>query len=363
MSHAKKSGLSGFQLSGLNKAIVGTLGLSIAGLYLAAGLDALNGGKHAADSNQGTAQAASTDPASPQLIYANLPRYSLFGDADDDLAAQAKALSGPIKVASAADLDDKFSAAGFTLSDVRDGGEVPRVLLVNLPKDLSSLRSVKAKKSLFIRSMLPLVLQANEKVREDRLRLLKLMVRDGQPGEANRKWLLELADNYGVDITDLKKGGDLRKVMTDLKIRVDIVPPSLALAQGAEESGWGTSRFAIKGNAVFGQWTYKKGKGIVPDKRNEGAKHEVRAFDELRGSIDAYVFNLNTHRAYKKFRARRAALRKSGQDVTGAELIKTLDRYSERGAAYIGTIRTIMRVNGMGAFDRSRLRVALGSDT
>jgi Bax protein len=363
MPHNKKSVYTAFHLSGLNKFIIGFVSLSVAGLYLAAGLDVAKASGHQID---GSDNVAADVPLKSGLIYASLPRYKLFGDDSNDLsdlADRAKALSGPIKVASAADLHDKFSAAGFSLSDIRDGGDVPRVLLVQLPGDLSSLQSVKTKKSLFIRSMLPLVLQANERVRKDRLRLLKLMVRSGQLGEANRTWLLGLADRYNATAVDAKDAVDLKKVMAELKIRVDIVPPSLALAQGAEESGWGTSRFAIKGNAVFGQWTYKKGKGIVPENRNEGAKHEVRAFGELRDSIDAYLFNLNTHRAYKKFRNRRAQLRQNGDDVTGVELIKTLDRYSQRGAAYIGTIRTIMRVNSMGAFDRSRLRVARGEET
>ena len=349
-------------MSAFNKFIVSYLGVSIAGLYLAAGTSLIGDAVRTDDRHAATTTDAGPDKAAGStwksgLVYASLPRYRLFGEPENDLVDRAKALSGPIKVASAEDLNNKFSEAGFTLSDVRDGAEVPRVVLVQLPGDLSTLQSVKVKKSLFIRSMLPMVLQANEKVRADRLRLLKLMVRDGAPGEANRAWLAGLAKRYAV------KGDDLRQVMTELKKRVDIVPPSLALAQGAEESGWGTSRFAVMGNAVFGQWTYTKGKGIVPGKREEGARHEVRAFDGLHESIEAYLFNLNTHRAYRKFRDRRADLRRNGDDVTGAEMIKTLDRYSQRGAAYIGTIRTIMRVNGMDVFDRARLRVARGEDT
>jgi len=357
MPHAAQSDFAGFDLSGFNKVIVSVLGLSVAGLYLTVGVGAL------ADRGPAVEVAGSSDKAATgtadgvRLIYANLPRYQLFGAPDDGLADRAKALNGPIKVVSAADLHDKFSAAGFHLANVRDGAEVPRVALVKLPGDLSKLQSVKAKKSLFIRSMLPLVLQTNEKVRHDRARLLKLMVRGGQPGETNRLWVLGLADRYGV------KGDDLKKVMAELKKRVDIVPPSLALAQAAEESGWGTSRFAIHGNAVFGQWTYTKGKGIVPTERSDGERHEVRAFGELQDSIEAYLFNLNTHRAYGKYRDRRAALRQDGEDVTGVELIKTLDRYSQRGDAYIGTIRTIMRVNGMSVFDRARLTVTRGKET
>ena len=208
-----------------------------------------------------------------------------------------------------------------------------------------------------MRVILPLVLQANEDVHKDRARLLNLAARQGDLGQANRVWLLKLADTYGVEESDR------RKLFAELKRRVDIVPPSLALAQGAEESGWGTSRFALEGNAVFGQWTYKQGQGIVPAQREAGKRHEIKAFSGLRNSIAAYVHNLNTHWAYVEFRTGRADARKGGGDLEGAMLIGTLHKYSQRGQDYIHTIKAIMRVNGFSVFDRARLQRLEGEET
>ncbi len=132
--------------------------------------------------------------------------------------------------------------------------------------------------------------------------------------------------------------------------RVDGVPPSLVLAQAAEESGWGTSRFVREGNALFGQWTWTDDhRGIVPAEREEGESHRIRAFSSVKGAIQAYVRNLNTHPAYDRFRLQRA-LGASGYDLTA-----TLDKYSERGLKYVETLRTIMQSNRLIALDQARL--------
>jgi len=293
------------------------------------------------------------------VFMAALPHYNMFGQPAEPapLAKRIKAVTGVVRVATAADLDDKFAQAGFRLEDIKGGADVPRLTLVSLPRDLSGLRSVKARKSLFIRGMLPLVLQANEAVRKDRQRLLKLMARGAALGATDQTWVAELAERYGIE----KLEGKAR--LKELKRRVDIVPPSMALAQAAEESGWGTSRFAVEANAVFGQWTYKKGQGIVPAKRDEGKRHEVKAFEGLRHSIAAYIGNLNTHWAYVDFRIAREQARRQGGRLTGSALLPTLKRYSQRGEAYLKTIGTIMRVNGLSAYDRARLQEPVGQDT
>jgi len=117
-------------------------------------------------------------------------------------------------------------------------------------------------------------------------------------GEAG---IAALADRYDANPSD----------RSDLVGRVDVVPPSLAIAQAAEESGWGTSRFAVEANAVFGQWTFRKGAGVVPERRDPGKRHEVRSFEGLRQSVSAYMHNLNIHWAYKEFRRVRRELRNS----------------------------------------------------
>jgi len=136
---------------------------------------------------------------------------------------------------------------------------------------------------------------------------------------------------------------------------VDIIPPSLALAQGAEESGWGTSRFALLGNSLFGQWDFS-GNGIKPEQqRSELGNYGLAAFDTPLDAVLAYARNLNSHEAYRQMRELRAKLRTEGHNPTGYELAATLDKYSERGQAYVDGLRTIMRVNKLAATDEAWL--------
>lgn len=387
MSQLVRSGLTGFPLPSFDRSFIGILSAGIIGLYAAVIIDAVRSGQGstsqahnflAVPALENSAvveadQAVEVEPArqnltalarqglkiSEGIVVAALPHIRPFGlkPSKTSLAERAKTVTEPILVATTADLDSKFSQAGFDLSEIRDGAAVPRLTLVSLPRDLPDLRSVQARKNLFVRVMLPLVLQTNEQVRKERARLLNLNVRRDNLGQADQVWLRKIAEKYGVEESDR------RKLFNELKLRVDIIPPSLALAQGAEESGWGTSRFALEGNAVFGQWTYKKGNGIVPAKRDEGKRHEIKAFSGLRNSIAAYVSNLNTHWAYVDFRAGRAEARKHDGALSGATLIETLHKYSQRGADYIRTIKTIMRVNGFSVFDRARLQRVDGEET
>ena len=143
--------------------------------------------------------------------------------------------------------------------------------------------------------------------------------------------------------------------LAELRKRVDIVPLSLALSQTAEESGWGTSRFAVEGNALFGQWTW--GGGMKPKEQRTRTRgdHGVAAFESPLESVTSYMLNLNTHHTYESLRDRRAELRANNQPVTGNELAGTLTRYSERGGAYVDTLRSIMRVNNLAPADGAYL--------
>ncbi len=234
----------------------------------------------------------------------------------------------------------------LSLADLRKGkAVVPPVYLSRFPTDLSKVRSPKERKDLFIKTVLPLVLRANHEVLAERRRMLALIAladddRGGLTPEET-EFLNRLAVEYDVPGADL----------SELQQRVDVVPASLALAQGAEESGWGTSRFARLGNAVFGQRTFRKGLGLVPLRREKGKRHEVKAFHNLYKSVREYVWNLNTHFAYEKFRAKRAAFRNDGLPLDGYALTSTLSRYSERGQKYVKTIRIIMRSNRLRDFD------------
>ncbi len=248
-----------------------------------------------------------------------------------------------------AGLRSAFSGAGYDLDGVRDNGEpVPRLRLPSLPRDLPDIGDAGARKSVFLKLALPLVLEVNSRIAGQRRRLQQV-ARRIEAGDALspelQRWLSGLARDYRVpeDRIDV------------LLRRVDVVPPSLALAQAAAESGWGTSRFALEGNAVFGQWTTAGGRGLVPLERPQGRNYKVRAFDRLIDSFSAYVMNLNTHRAYREFRARREEMRRAGKPLDGYALAGTLLAYSEQGQDYVDMLHTIMRVNELAPLDRARL--------
>ena len=240
-----------------------------------------------------------------------------------------------------------FLQVDYKLADTPAGDlAVPNVYPSNVPRDLRKLNSISERKRLFIKLMMPLVQRASEQVLEERRRLLLIETRQtaglGLSAEDTR-WLEELAGQYGLEQPDVEA----------LKIHVDVIPASLALAQSAEESGWGTSRFAVEGNALFGQRVYRGDGGMVPLRRDPGKRHRVRKFDHLQESVSRYLHNLNTHWAYDKFRALRSTMRSKNMPLDSRALVGTLDKYSERGADYIKTIRNIISFNGLTAFDRT----------
>jgi len=224
---------------------------------------------------------------------------------------------------------------------------------------------VEDKKELFYRSLLPLVLYSNKVIMADRNRLASITSKlaDGRSEETDSAWLVDLAIQYrllkpleGGGLPGLPQGAELGELIDNLLLRVDIVPASLALGQGAYESGYGTSRFARKGNSLFGQWTYG-GKGMQPlEKRASKGDYGVAAYDWPLDSVRSYMVNLNTHNAYSELRNKRAELRRSSQPVTGQALVGTLSKYSERGMEYVNTLSSIMRVNELDAADQASLR-------
>ncbi len=247
----------------------------------------------------------------------------------------------------------KFAAMGYDIDHVRAGRTpVPRVYLAALPAGLEQVSATAKRKALFIKALLPLILRANEEITDQRKRLQAIgrAVGAGAPlSRADAGYLDNLAADYGVE------DGDIGIRLQALLDRVDIIAPAQALAQAAEESGWGTSRFANRGNAVFGQRTFTPGNGMVPLRRDADKRHEVRSFTGLYASVRSYIRNLNTHPYYAHFRALRAAMRRAGQPLDADALVGTLERYSERGADYIATIRAIMRGNRLTQFDRAQL--------
>jgi Bax protein len=162
-------------------------------------------------------------------------------------------------------------------------------------------------------------------------------------------WLNEKFQQYKV------KDNNVRELL----VRMDIIPPSIAIAQAAYESGWGTSRFAIEGNALFGQWGWKENKGMVPENRTEDEKHEVSKFNQIRYAVSAYKNNLNTHVFYEEFRKERAHQRKGRLtgSVSGLKLINYLSKYSIKGNDYVLNLKKIIEQNSLQDFDRANLLI------
>ena len=236
-----------------------------------------------------------------------------------------------------------FADLGYDLKGVRAGKKVKPIYLTKLPKDLKSLGDTKKKRELFIKIILPLILDENAKISEDRKKLFRILGKDfNTVGE--RVWLKKRFKEYKIEDKDLSK----------LKERMDIIPVSIALAQAANESGWGTSRFALEGNALFGQWTWSK-KGITPEDSDSNSTHKILQFQILKASVKAYKNNLNTHNAYREFREARAQLRQENKKIIGLDLTKYLKKYAANGEQYVMILDDIIKKNSLTDFDKANL--------
>lgn len=226
--------------------------------------------------------------------------------------------------------------AWFRLHDVSPARQSPR-FTSDIP-DFSQYQDIVEKKKAFFGFLRPLVDAANARVLADRQRLKRLLNED-HVSQAEQHWMQNLAADYDVA---WPLGDDGR---TMLLRRVDMLPPELVLAQAANESAWGTSRFAIRGNNFFGQWCYVKGCGLVPRARDDGASHEVARFSSPQASVRSYIHNINTNGAYLELRLLRAKARQQGEKPQAKQLVQGLDRYSERGQAYVDELLQMIRHN------------------
>ena len=239
-----------------------------------------------------------------------------------------------------------FTDLEYTLERVRNGQQVKPIYFTKLPKDLKALGDTTKKKELFIQIVLPLILAENEKILKDREKLFKILEKSfNSIGE--RVWLKRRFKEYKIEDSDL----------AELKTRMDIIPVSLAIAQAAIESGWGTSRFALEGNALFGQWTWGK-KGIEPKEKDSNKKFKILNFQILRASVRAYKNNLNTNNSYKEFREARALLRQNDEKISGLKLAKYLFRYAATGKEYTTSLEKSIKVNSLDDFDEAKLLTA-----
>ncbi|MBW6476618.1 MAG: glucosaminidase domain-containing protein [Chromatiales bacterium] len=216
---------------------------------------------------------------------------------------------------------------------------VPALALRAFPADLGE-QPINKKKRLFFQSLLPLVLAENARLQKKREWLLGLDSRRPLSAE-DAEQLGALRERYKLTATD-----DAEQDIANLLRHIDKVPVALVLAQAANESGWGSSRFAQQANNLFGEWTWRAEEGIAPLVRNEGSRHYVRRFDSLADSVRAYIYNLNAGHAYADLRRMRAEMRARGAERFDALSLATgLERYSARGEEYVAEIQQMIRGN------------------
>ncbi len=236
-----------------------------------------------------------------------------------------------------------FEDTKYKLEDVREKKLVKPVALTLLPNEIKMIESTKKRKEFFIQIVLPLILKENNNIRIDRKRLFSIINKSNN-SDLEKKWLAKKYKQYGIPSKDL----------STLKIRMDEIPVSLALAQAAKETGWGTSRFALEGNALFGQWTWS-GEGLKPKESDKNEGHKVMKFNVLQASVRAYQRNLNTHSSYKDFRKARAELRDKGKPLDSFILAEYLDKYAETGEKYVEVLKKIIAQNSLKDFDDAKL--------
>ncbi len=220
-------------------------------------------------------------------------------------------------------------------------GQVAPVTVERFPDDLDTLH-VDERKEAFLRVLTPIVLAENQRIEAKRQFIQEVAHAFPELDDDQRHRLEALAERYRVDVP-VGEGDFFRRLLR----RVDEVPPALALAQAANESGWGTSRFTREANNLFGEWTWIEGEGLVPEDRPDGERYAVRIFPSLERSVRSYYYNLNVGHAYREFRLERERMRREGKPLDATVLATNLTAYSERGEDYVSELLAIIRVNNL----------------
>ena len=244
---------------------------------------------------------------------------------------------------SASTIKQLFDDTGYNLKDVRKKKLVKPIALTLLPQEITMIEDTKKRKNFFIQIVLPLIVKENNNIRLDRKTLFKIINKNNNT-LAEKQWLEKKYKQYGINSRDL----------STLKIRMDEIPVSLAIAQAAKETGWGTSRFAQEGNALFGQWTWS-GEGLKPKDADASEVHKVMKFNVLQASVRAYQRNLNTHSTYKNFRKARAEFRDANLPLDSIKLSEYLNKYAEIGSQYVEVLQKIIMQNKLKDFDDAKL--------
>jgi Bax protein len=259
-----------------------------------------------------------------------------------------------IKAGNLIELETEFDRYNYDLNTLQDG--VPPLILQSFPREIASLNSSKKKKNVFFKSLLPMILLANDEIRRERQILVDLdelsKMNGGDFADSDFHLLKTLAKRYGVKLNRKNP----RQTLDKLLQRVDVIPTDLAMAQAANESAYGTSRFSLLANNLFGEWTFTPGAGIVPEGRPEGEIYEVRRFNTLLDSVRSYQKNLNTHSAYRTFRKLRAEARAADQKLSGKHLANGLLYYSTRREAYIKDLQSLIKQNRLERYAAATLR-------
>jgi len=218
--------------------------------------------------------------------------------------------------------------------------------------DFAAIQDVAEKKASFFEFLSPYIDSVNQQILAQRQRLITFREKINNGSTLTRNemnYLSGLRVEYELENEVLNTANLVNRLLR----RVDIIPSSLALAQAANESAWGTSRFAVEGNNFYGQWCYTEGCGIVPARRIAGANHEVKSFDSVFESVKAYIMNLNTFPNYQKLRDIRQQVRQGGRSIDGISLSEGLDTYSSRGDDYIFELQSMIYSNNLLEFDRT----------
>ena len=240
-------------------------------------------------------------------------------------------------------IEEQLSNPKFKIEEIRQNNIIPYVAISNLPDDLKKIKSIKSRKELFIKITLPLIVKENDKLTKLNRKIKKIKSSLDIISRDEALWVKELMLEYEANSLD------------KLIIKVDSIPVSLALAQAVIESGWGTSRFAYEGNALFGQYIWdSQTSGIVPNERETNAKYKIKSFDTLRESVASYMKNLNTNFHYNEFRLNRFILRSNNISLDGALLAEYLYNYSIE-EDYINKIKEIIQTNNFNDFENIKI--------
>ena len=248
-------------------------------------------------------------------------------------------------ISESSEMIEIFKKYQFSVDNLLNNQSANLIIFSSLPKDFMEIQPVIERKRLFINTLIPIIYSENLQILNDRKKILDWW-RESDGENFSRdfwpQWLFELSEKYGSSDSNLG----------NLLVRVDIIPISLALAQAAIESGWGTSRYSREGNAIFGQYTFDESRGLKPKDRNENDQFFIKKFSNLSESVRSYLKNINTHLAYADFREERKKLRMSGENLSGYKLVNFLKDYSERKEFYIKDVKEIMTSNNFQKFDK-----------